>query len=455
MKRIENSADCCKSELDLFYSPPTNNAIISSSNITVPSNPLSGNEENFEINVNGSEEYTDLSDIFMKLEIKLTNDKAFDEKTFEIGPINNFAHSLFKKIDLSIGSGINKGLVEIWSSHYAYKAYLLNHLNYGVDAKEGWLQSGLYFKDTVGQFDNCAIETEKGEERKKKKDNNETFYALVATEYNKGFIERRKEFIDGKGIIKLIIPLHCDFLHSNRFLINHIGLFFQFERNKNNFLLMGNKSDFKIKIKKADLLVRKCQINDSIKLAHRKTLEIADAHYPIKQNKVFVTGLDNGTNEYTINTFGSYIPNRIVCGLVKDEAYNGSLNENPFNFEAHNLESISLIINDVTKTIKFDTTRNDYTEGYHSLCESLNIYGDSNSIIKKTEYASGNCFFCFNLMPDKGCIEQYNTIKTGNFQIKLNFRESIEKKLRLISIMEFDNQININKRMEVNFDYDL
>ena len=60
MKRIENSADGCKSELDLFYSLPTNNSIISSSYITVPSNPLSGNEENFEINVIGSEEYTDL-----------------------------------------------------------------------------------------------------------------------------------------------------------------------------------------------------------------------------------------------------------------------------------------------------------------------------------------------------------------------------------------------------------
>ena len=58
-------------------------------------------------------------------------------------------------------------------------------------------------------------------------------------------------------------------------------------------------------------------------------------------------------------------------------------------------------------------------------------------------------------MPDKGCNEQYNTIKTGNLQIKLNFKEQVDKKLRLISIMEYDNQININKKMEISFDYDL
>lgn len=454
MKRIENSIDCSKLELDLFYSLPTNNSILSSSYITVSSNPLSGLEENFEINCNGSEEYTDLSDIFIKLEIELTNGSEFKSEEFNISTINNLGHSLFKKIDLSIGTGLNKKLVEIGSSHYAYKAYFLNHLNYGVDAKEGWLQSGLYYEDTSKEFDNIAMEFDQPvitTDNKRKS----VLNLIQNPKYNKGLNFRRSEFVDGEGIVKIIIPLHCDLLHCNRLLMNNIGINFQFERNKDSFILMGNGENFKIKIKKADMMIRKCQINESVKLAHKKALEISDAKYPIKQNKVFVSLLDSGTHEYTINTFGTYIPNKIVCGLVSDEAYIGTLKKNPFNFEAHNLESITLIINDITKVIKMNKTKNDFSEGYHSLCESLNIYGDSNSIIKKQDYANGNCFFCFNLMPDKGCLDQFNTIKTGNLQIKLNFKQSLNIKLRLISFMEFDNQININKRMEVNFDYDL
>ena len=111
MKRITDSSECCKSELDLFYSLPTNSSIISSSYITVSSNPLSGEEENFDININGSEEYTDLSDIYLKLQVQITNGDSFDSNNFPIGPINNFGHSLFKKIDLSIGSGLTKKLV--------------------------------------------------------------------------------------------------------------------------------------------------------------------------------------------------------------------------------------------------------------------------------------------------------------------------------------------------------
>ena len=149
------------------------------------------------------------------------------------------------------------------------------------------------------------------------------------------------------------------------------------------------------------------------------------------------------------------IPNKIVCALVTDSAYNGDIKTNPYKFKSHGLESVTLIINDKNRVIKIDEEKDDFSEAYHSLCESLNIYGDAHSIIKKTEYSNGICFFCFNLMPNKGCNEQFNSIKTGNIQLKLNFKKNVSYKLRLISIMEFDNQININKKMEINFDYDL
>ncbi len=93
MNCIKNSGECCKSELDLFYSIPTNTSILSSSYLTVSSNPLKGSEENFEINITGSEEYVDLSDIYLKLEVEIKNEKKFDEQDFKTGPINNFGHS--------------------------------------------------------------------------------------------------------------------------------------------------------------------------------------------------------------------------------------------------------------------------------------------------------------------------------------------------------------------------
>ena len=386
MTTINGSPPCCKSELDLFYSLPTNTSIISSGYTNVECTPLSGTEENFKIDITGNDEYIDLNDVYLKLEVNLTKaDGTPMGATPTVGVINNLAHSLFRKIELSIGKGLEKKLVEIGSSHYGYKAYLLNLLNYGEDAKESWLQSGLFYKDEAGQFDNIAVE--KFTKTKIKADSMEvsqSFEIKTEVAVNPGFLTRRAHFIDGNGDLKLIIPLHLDLLHSNRFLINHMSLFFEFERNKDSFILMGT-GDFKISIKKASIRVRKCQIHESVKLAHIKALQISPVIYPLRQNKIFVHTIDSGSMEYSVSSLNGKIPNKIVCGLVLDSAYNGTLNENPFNFQDYDLSYITLKINNQDRVIKINAAKNDFIEGFHSINESLNLYGQMGNGIRKSE----------------------------------------------------------------------
>ena len=166
MQSIKGSNGCSKSELDLFYSLPTNTSITSSNYTNITLANLSGEEPSFEINVPGTDDYTDLSDIYLKLEVSIEKDSTRLTSTSKVGPINNFGHSLFKKIELKIGVGLNRKLVEVGNSHYAYKAYLLNLLNFGRDAKSTWLQSSLFYKDTEGEFDSIVTESTKQKKSK-------------------------------------------------------------------------------------------------------------------------------------------------------------------------------------------------------------------------------------------------------------------------------------------------
>ena len=59
---------------------------------------------------------------------------------------------------MKISAGLNRKLVEVGNSHYAYKAYLLNLLNFGQEAKNTWIQSGCFYKDTSEQLDNIEIQ---------------------------------------------------------------------------------------------------------------------------------------------------------------------------------------------------------------------------------------------------------------------------------------------------------
>lgn len=453
MKLISNSTPCCKSELDLFYSPPTNTSILSSSYSTVAADQFDPKDENFYINVEPTDAYTDLNDIYLSVDVQIKNGTENFSADDKIGVINNLGHSLFKSIDLSIGKDLKKELVEKGNSHYAYKAYLLTLLNYGSDAKSTWIQSGLFYKDEPGYFDEIGITEKKSAEFT---DSNSTRQTLdVYDKCNKGFIQRRTEFVNGDGTVKMIIPLYCDLLQSNRLLVDGMELYFNFERNKDTFILMGEATGCSIVIKKLSVSVRRCQIHEKVKLAHINALQISPFKYPIKQNKIHVASLNAGSEEYTFSSPNSKIPNKIIVGIITDKAYNGSLKDNPFNFTDHGLICLTLTVNDTNRLIKINAAKNDFVEGYHALCESLNMYGQTSNDITKLDYAKGNCLFCFNLNSDKGCEEQFNPLKDGSISFTLNFKEAPKSNLKVVCLMEHDNQININKDYNVAFDYNL
>ena len=131
------------------------------------------------------------------------------------------------------------------------------------------------------------------------------------------------------------------------------------------------------------------------------------------------------------------------------------MRKNPYNFLPHNIGKVTLTIDNISKVIEINQENNDFAEGYHALCEGLNIYGGEGNDISISDYSNGNCLFFFNLNPDKGYCEQYNIIKSGSIQVKLEFIKEVTEKLRLVTFMEFDNQINIDKKHEIIFDYDL
>ena len=133
--------------------------------------------------------------------------------------------------------------------------------------------------------------------------------------------------------------------------MNNIGMYFEFERNKDTFLLIGSETEYKIK--KINMFVRKCQINQAVQLAHISALQLAPAKYPIRQNKIIAISVDTDSKEYHISNFRHIIPSKIIFGLIKDVAYSGSLTKNPFNFRPFHLERITLIVDNVSKIMIF------------------------------------------------------------------------------------------------------
>jgi len=426
MTTIKNSKDCIKSELDLFYTLPTNTSILRS-NITVypTSVPLDGSEDIFSIDVPANDEFTDLNDIFLQVEVNI--DKiSTDTTNTKVAPINNFGDSLIKTAELWIGNSLKKTLVET-VNYYAFKAYLMNLLNFDSLSKQSWMELGMWIKDEPGEWD---LDT------------------------GSGFKERRKRFIEGKDYATFIVPLRLDFLNSNRLLVNRYGMTFTFKRNENSFLLMGeNSENFKVLIKKANILARKCTINPSISLGIQSGLSSSTLKYPVKQNKLYTQYIERGVIEFTPPAFSTVIPNKVVIAVVDDKAFMGNT-KNPYNFGHNNVTKCSLVVDSNEQVIKSRIDRMDFAEGYHSMFQALDFYNQGSNSISYKDYKGGYTFYVFNLNPDKGCQEQFNPLRTGNVVIKIEFLSTgAAERLRLVCMMEYDNQLNIDKNGDIYYDY--
>lgn len=144
------SAECSKSELDLFQIPPTQVSL--DRGHWIDHQPVSSVSDSGPITFlsPGTEDYFDLSKTILIIRAKVTKaDGTNLDADEKVGPVCNFLHSLFKQVDVFLkGKQVTQA-----TGTYAYRAYLETLLNYGPSAKQSQLTASLFYKDTAGKMD--------------------------------------------------------------------------------------------------------------------------------------------------------------------------------------------------------------------------------------------------------------------------------------------------------------
>lgn len=417
-----------KSELDIFATPPTQTSIESGS--TLCFRPISSLSDTapieFLVTASG-DEYIDLAHTTLHIiaKVKPVTPVAVGS-TQNISPVNNWLHSLFSQVDVYL----NQKCISPPSNNYAYRAYIENLLNYGDLAKKSHLTNSLWYADEPGKFNDPA---------------------------NKGLL-KRKTFIDNENGIELFSNLHCDIFNINKFMVNGVDLGLKLIRNKNEFHLMGGTPG-KVEIIEANLFVRKVKINPSILLAHARALNVTPAKYPINRVEIKTLTIGSGIQSKSIdNIFLGQIPKRCIIGMVDSQAFNGSQQTNPFNFEHFNYNYLALYIDSTqipAKPLTPDFEKKQYIRSYYTLFEGTGIhFSDTGNGISYEDYPEGNCLAVFDLTSDLSCNEpHWNIIKSGTLRAEIRFAQALTKTVTFIIFAEFDNIIEVDKNRNINIDY--
>ena len=121
--------------------------------------------------------------------------------------MNNWAHSLFSQIDVSI----NGKIVSSSLNTYAYRAYIELLLSFGKACKKTFLTNSLWYKDTAGHMD--SLENVNAGAKKR---------LLLTTDEKK---------------VYLIAYIHDDIFRQNRLIPPGVTVRVRFIRSPDNFNL--------------------------------------------------------------------------------------------------------------------------------------------------------------------------------------------------------------------------
>jgi hypothetical protein len=432
----EGSCECTKSELDLFSVPPTQTSVESGS--FVEYHPISsltdGGPIEFEVSSTGTD-YIDYANSYLYVRAKITKSNGTNlADTDKVGPVNNFLHSLFSQVDVTL----NGTMITNSTNTYPYRAYIETLLSYGPPAKKSHLTASLFFKDEAGKMD---VSDPKA----------------AAADGNKG-LAKRASFTSESAEVDMIGRIHSDIFFQERYMLNEVNTRIKLTRSKDAFCLMAAEQAYKVQLTAAAFFVRKVKISPSVYLAHAKTLESGMAKYPIRRVicKTFTipAGYLDVSHE---KLFTGQLPTRLIVGCVDNTAFNGDVTKNPFNFKHFSLNEVMVYLDGQQlgiKPLSSNFARGQYISAFTSL---FNGTGKSNrdegNDIDRSDFANGYTLYAFDLSPDLSENDHFNLACQGTVRLDLKFATALPHTVTVVAYAEFENIIEIDRNRNVIFDF--
>ena len=343
---------------------------------------------------------------------------ANQTKDITCSVVNNFIHSTVSKItyqlnDFQMGDSAPKS--------YSYRAYMDNLLSFSKGAKEQSLKYHGFEQDTPGSFEDVN--------------------KLTASNTNSGF-KKRSELFCTPNYFHFSVKLRIDLANIDQFLQPGVQLRFEIERNSDAFALLSDVGDdvtFEFEIKDSTIEFDK-MIPTPEYLNHFETNILQEPLiYSYDKSQIHYFPYTANVNDLSIYSMfhTDKLPSYLVFGLVDNDAFDGSVSKNPYNFQHFNLKEFYLLVNGIsvpTQPVKLDITSMDYHQTYvNEFLDKLKLKNSNDSIgISADDWINGSFFWIVDLNVDKCCNFHEHNSKGGTIHLKLQTKTALPKTTRLI-----------------------
>jgi len=433
---VNEAHELASNSLDLFTMPEQESALIHGKQLTLYPTSLLNNEGPIEFIIpSDSTDFTSLRHTRLEgtVEIVKPDGSHFGENE-KISIVNLFPQSLWKQIECSIK---DTQIVDLSTPTYHYKSFIESHLTYPDDVKNVILRDlAFYIKDDVGREEVKLVSDAAGAGGEKA---------------NTGFVKRRALF-KGKQLFFSTI-LHIDFFQCPRLLLPGCDIKLKFIRADDNFSILSDGVDFKIKISSLVLKIRRETVKPEVFNAIESRLSSSPALYPIVKSVIKHHLLQKDTTNHHISQFvRGKLPRSFMLCFVNAKGLDGNRAANPFFFQSHTLNHLNVYINGepiVGKDFKPNFETENYAREYAWFLDNSGIGTTGANGITKDEFKSNTCFFPFDLSPD-WCNSVYlHGYEEGSIDIDIGFKNPPTENIYCMMYASYDELITIDKNRNV------
>ena len=413
--------------LCIFDRPGSQTDVLKSS--TVDYYPLSslGGGGPIEFEIPGSaEDYLDTNDFSLYVRFKVLKGDGKEITAAEKVGLNNLAiASLFQDVSLTIGDE----QVEGGQMNYPYTSYLKTVTQFQPHAQFSHMQAYGWYKDDSDKFN---------------------------AETNEGFKSRQRMIEDSKEC-ELMGPLYLDFFEQSRYLISQTSLRLKLTPSKPEFVLnaYGPLADFKIEFTKVIIYATRVTVNPSVINGHATGLKRHNAIYPLVHNDLITFTIPKGQQSYTKDRlFPDRAPKSLMIAMVKNEAFNGNIKMNPFNFQHFKLNKIALYREGVSipgRPFTPDFENGNYIRSYLHTMRTLGYYhtDDTNGLTPKM-FGAGYTIYAYDLTPEKDISGNYNhNITSKNLRLELFFKDPLPETINVLLFASYNSAIEVTQLRDI------
>lgn len=421
-------------EFDIFKVPATQLSV--DRDVETEHRPLStitsDSPITFQI-ITAEDEYLLLSESKLHMTVKFRLKKIVKatgaEATLEANDWNkiktekNFLHSLFRKIDITYnGKEISSG-----PATYSYRAFFENMIGYSKSGQKGYLQSSWFDDKTL---------------------------SATSTDFK-------------ECVIDLIGKIHTDLTFQDRAIVGRAIIDVKLDPNKPDFYLRVSgttlhRYEVSVEFIHPTIFAHRAKTTAMLQDGHSEGFRGGGtAKYPITRVEVKPITIPAGSNNVNVdNCFVGQMPRRIIFGMVDEAAFNGSFDNDPYEFKHNNLEGLAAYIDGTqypNVAYKPDFTKGLVAREFDALYSVLNQNVNFPSFEMTLEKFKTNPLFAFNFSPDlsagAGSDGHVSLIKRGAMRLQLKFKNDLPNTTILLIFAEFDNLIEVNEIREVTTDF--